>query len=258
MVAADRHLPGVHDHADGTFPAFGRVDELARLELDERHVVLRMAGGSAKQVGAGEGGDERVGGSVDEVAGAGELPKSSVDDHADMLSECGGILEVVSNENGRERELVQELLKLGSHRSLRVRIERGQRLVEEDHARPAGESPGESDPLPLASRDRRRPRVGEMGDAEALEVLAGALLAGVRDVLSNGQVREQCVFLEDEADAPLVRLAEEPARAVEPDVVAERYPSPRRTHEARDRPEHRALAGARRPDEGDGAVDVER
>ena len=183
---------------------------------DERHVVVEPAGVAAEQVRAGERGDERVGGSVDELARRRELAQLSVDDHADLVGERGGVLEVVGDEDGRQRELVQELLKLGAHRSLRVRVERGQRLVEQDHARAAGERARERDPLTLATRERRRPRVGEVGDAKALEVLVGALLAGVRDVLANGQVREERVFLEDEPDAPLVRLAEEPPRRCRP------------------------------------------
>ena len=89
-------------------------------------------------------------------------------------------------------------------------------------------------------------------------MLVGAVLAGVRDVLANGQVREERVLLEDEPDAALVRLAKHASLAVEPDVVAERDPPARRPHEPGDRAQHRGLAGARRPDERDGAVDLER
>jgi hypothetical protein len=71
-------------------------------------------------------------------------------------------------------------------------------------------------------------------------------------------MREEGVLLEDEADATLVRLAKDPTRTVEPDVLAERDPAPRWPHESGDRSEHRRLAGARRADERDGAVDLER
>src|SRR5512132_4035851 len=97
-----------------------------------------------------------------------------------------------------------------------------------------------------------------MRDAEAFEKLVGALLAGVGDVLAHGEVREERVLLEDETDTAFVRLAKDVTPAVQPDVVAERdLPAPR-TGEAGDRPQHRRLARTRRPDEGDGAVDVER
>ena len=59
--------------------------------------------------------------------------------------------------------------------------------------------------------------MGEVGDAEALEVLVSALLACVGHVLAHGQVRKERVLLEDEPDAALVRLAKEPPLAVEHD-----------------------------------------
>jgi hypothetical protein len=76
--------------------------------------------------------------------------------------------------------------------------------------------------------------------------------------LPNGEVREERVLLEDEADAPFVGLAKEPSGGVQPNVVTERDPPTRRPHEPRDGSEHRGLTRTRRPDQGDGAVDLER
>ena len=149
-------------------------------------------------------------------------------------------------------------MQLGADRVLGVGVECGERLVEEDHAWAAGERAGKSDSLALAARQRARAGVAEMGDAKPLEVLVDALLAGIRDVLADGHVREERVLLEDEADAPLVRLQEDVALAVEPDVVVERDRSPPRPDEPGDRPEHRRLAGPGRADEGDRVADVER
>ena len=223
-----------------------------------RHVAVEPAGTAPEQVGAGERRDERVCRSVDELGRGRELAQPAVDDHADLLGERGGVFEVVRDEDRRQRELVQQLLQLRAHRSFRVGVEGGERFVEQDHAGPARERAGERDALALATGERRRPSVREVRDAESFEVLVGALLAGVGDVLADGQVREERVFLEDEPDSPLVGLAEETALAVEPDVVAERDPPARRPDEPRDRAQHRGLAGARRADEGDGADDLER
>jgi hypothetical protein len=71
-------------------------------------------------------------------------------------------------------------------------------------------------------------------------------------------VREERVLLEHEPDASLVGLAEETPVAVQPEVVAKRDPSAPRADESRDRPQHGGLAGTRRPDQGNGAVDLER
>ena len=76
------------------------------------------------------------------------------DDHADVVCERRGVLEIVRDEDGRQRELDEELLELGAHRSLRVRVERGQRLVEQDRAGPAGERARERNSLTLATRER--------------------------------------------------------------------------------------------------------
>jgi hypothetical protein len=97
-----------------------------------------------------------------------------------------------------------------------------------------------------------------MRDPESFEIFVGAFLARVRHVLPDSEVREERVFLEDEADAAFVGLAKEPPGGVEPNVVTQRDPPSRRPHQPRDRPEHRSLTRTRRPDQGDGAADLER
>ena len=182
----------------------------------------------------------------------------AVDDHADLVGERGRVLVVVRDEQRRQVELVQQLLELPAHRDLRVRVERRERLVEQEHARVARERAGERDALPLAARELGRPRLRKVRDPEPLEVLVDAAAAAVGDVLAHVHVREERVLLEDEPDPPLVRLAEEPAAGVEPDVAVERDPARRRPDEPRDRAQHRRLPGARGPDEGDRALDLER
>ena len=80
------------------------------------------------------------------------LEDPAVDDHADLVGERGGVLEVVGDEDGRQRELAEQLVELDPHRRLRVRIERRQRLVEQQDARLERERPRERDPLALAAR----------------------------------------------------------------------------------------------------------
>ncbi len=96
-----------------------------------------------------------------------------------------------------------------------------------------------------------------MRDAESFEVLVGPLLARVGHVLPDSEVREERVFLEDEADTTFVGLPKEPPVGVQPDVVTERDPATWRPHEPRDGSEHRGLTRTRWPDQGDGAVDLE-
>src|SRR4029079_11670753 len=94
------------------------------------------------------------------------------------------VLVVVRDEERRQAELAQQLLQLAAHGDLRGRVERGERLVEEHHARFARERTRKGDALPLAAGKLGRLRVREVRDAEALEVLVDAAPPGVRDVLA--------------------------------------------------------------------------
>ena len=83
--------------------------------------------------------------------------------------------------------------------------------------------------------------------------------ARVGDVLLDGHVREERVFLEDEAHPALLRRSVDACSRVEEDPRAERYPAAFRLREAGDAPEDARLACAGRPDEREGlASDGER
>jgi hypothetical protein len=131
----------------------------------------------------------------------------------------------VRDDQRRQLERMQQLLELEPDRVLGVRIERGERFVEQQHAGVARERPGQRDPLPLAARQFARPRLREVRDAKALQQLRDPLLASEGHVPLDAQVREQRVLLEDEADATLLRPPA--AFAVEPDLVVERDPAAR-------------------------------
>ena len=98
----------------------------------------------------------------------------------------------------------------------------------------------------------------EVRDPEALEQLAGAGLAAVLDVAPHGQVREERVVLEDEPGPALVGLQVDRLQGVEPRLAAGRDPPGLGPRQPGDRAQHRRLAGPRRPDERDGALDLER
>jgi len=177
---------------------------------------------SAQHVRSGERRDECIGRPVDQLVRRRELAETPVDDHADLVRERRSVFEVVGDEDGWERELVQELLQLCADGAFRVCVERGERFVQQDDSWPACQRARECDALALAARECAWSCVGEMRDAEALEVLVGAFLARVGDVLADGEVREERVLLEDESDPAFVRLAEDPPLGVEPHVVAKR------------------------------------
>ena len=85
-----------------------------------------------------------------------------VDDHADAVGERRRVLEVVGDEQGRQPQLGQQLGELGADDRARVRVERRQRLVEQQHRGVAGECPRKRDPLPLTPGEVGRPRLREV------------------------------------------------------------------------------------------------
>ncbi len=122
----------------------------------------------------------------------------------------------------RQRELGQHVLQLAAHRGASVRVERRQRLVEQQHVGIAGQRARQRDPLALAARQPPGALAGQVGDAQALEELVDALLAAEGHVGADRHVREQRVLLEHEPDgAPLGREVDLRLR-VEPDPLAER------------------------------------
>ena len=172
--------------------------------------------------------------------------------------EGGRILEVVRDEERGDVELGQELLQLAANGRLGAAVERGQRLVQQQHLRVAREGSRQRDPLPLSPGELGGARGGEVADAEALEVGVRLVTARELDVLANGQVREERVVLEEEADGALVYRSVDPARRVEPGLPADLDPPFPWTHEPGDRAQDRRLARAGGADQGDRPVDLQR
>ena len=177
------------------------------------------------------------------------MEQTPVEHDADSLGESGRVLEVVGDEQRGERELAQQLLQLGADGRARVRVERGERLVEEEDPRLPCERAGERDPLALAAGELVRAGAGEVVDAEALEQLPHARPAAEADVALDGQVREERVVLEDVPDCARLRGPVHRARRVEPRLARQRDPPRLRPHEPGHGAEDGRLAGARRPDE---------
>ena len=86
---------------------------------------------------------------------------------------------------------------------------------------------------------------------------SAGVAARVLDVLADGQVREERVVLEDEADPAALRRHEDAPLGVEPGLLVAADRAGGRLDEAGDRVEDGALAGSRRPDERDRRVDRE-
>src|SRR5213078_1578131 len=103
--------------------------------------------------------------------------------------ERGGVLEVVRDEERRQPERAQELAQLAADGVACVRIERSERLVEQQDAWIARERPCKRDALLLASRERPRPRVRQRAEPEPLEELGHVAPRAEGDILPDGEMR---------------------------------------------------------------------
>src|SRR5262249_25672776 len=192
-----------------------------------------------------------------QAAGRAGLAEPPVDHDADAVGERGGVLEVVGDEQYGNLEGGEEVLQLGPDRRLRVGIERGQRLVEGQHARSTRERARERDALLLAARELSGLGGGKARDTEAVEEAVCGTPSRVVDVLADGHVREEGVLLEDQSDLSAFGRDVPSRIRVEPDLVVD-ADSPRpRADQSGDGAQNRGLPGAGRPDERDGRADLE-
>ena len=120
-----------------------------------------------------------------------------------------------------------DLLELQPHRLAQLEIERGERLVEQQHLRARRERPGERDPLLLTAGKLGRAARGEIQELDhrqhfagaAVGVLLGPALAAQPegDVFEHGHVQEQRVLLEHGVDRPSMRRQRRDVFAMQPD-----------------------------------------
>ena len=138
-----------------------RVVGPAGVEPVAHEVEGRQAG---EDVRTCEACHERIGRRSEQVGGRADLPQAAVDQHADAVGERGRVLEVVCDEQGRQRELTQEVVQLGAHGAARVRVERRHRLVEEEDTRLTRQRAGQRDSLLLAARQLTGPCLRQVLD----------------------------------------------------------------------------------------------
>ena len=188
--------------------------------------------------------------------------------HHQPVGELERLLLVVGDEHrgvaGAVVDLAQPLAQLLAH----LRVERAERLVEQQHPRLDGERPGQRHALPLAARELLRIALVEAGELHQIEQLqrpaadlGAGRTGGARphlepegDVLEDGHVAEQRIGLEHEADIALLHRL---GRGV---LVAEEDAARGGGLEPGDEPQQRGLARARGPEQRDqlARADVER
>ena len=98
------------------------------------------------------------------------MPRSSattpIAEHDDAIGERHRLGHVVGDEHGGEAMLAPDAREQLVHLGAGQRIERAERLVEEQHARAADQRARQRDALLLAAGEDRRPVVGAVGEAD--------------------------------------------------------------------------------------------
>ena len=139
----------------------------------------------------------------------------------DAIGELERLLLVVRDEHAGHVQLVVEPAQPAAQVLAHLRVERAERLVEQQHPRLDRERAGERHALALAARELVGIAGGEAAELHEVEQLAHPVadLAFRRprrprphpqpegDVLEDRHVAEQRVVLEDEADVPALRAA---------------------------------------------------
>ena len=171
-----------------------------------------------------------VGPAVDLVRRA-DLLDAALVHHHDPVGELERFLLVVGDEEARDAELVVQLAQPAAQLAAHARVERAERLVEQQHARLHRERARERDALALPAGELGRHAPREPLELDQVEQLVHArldlrLLRAARavlhaqaegDVLEHVHVSEQRVVLEHEADPAVARAARGGVLAVERD-----------------------------------------
>ena len=203
-------------------------------------------------------GDEAVGRTRDHLLRRRELAQRRRRRSRRPCRRARRVLVVVRDEQRRQAELAQQLLQLAAHGDLRVRVERRERLVEEQHARDRAPAPARARP---AGARRRRARSA----APWRGARSGSARGTRRPARARRRRRSAARSCAGRARTPGRRARRAarracgrcPASESNQTSSSERDPPGRRPHEPRDRAKHRRLARSGRPDERDRPLDLE-
>ena len=99
---------------------------------------------------ADEDGRGQIGGIAVERARIGGRHDASLVQDGDLIGQAQRFVLIVGDEDGRGVRLCQNAGDVAAHTVAQRRVERAERLVEQDHFGMNRQSPGESDPLLLA------------------------------------------------------------------------------------------------------------
>jgi hypothetical protein len=130
------------------------------------------------------------------------------DSSADAVAHHQRLFDGVRDEQQREAHLVPQLEQLLLHLAARERVERGEGLVHQQHARLHRQRAGNGHALLHAARELVRVHVGELGQADLVQVVQRALGRFLLAQRARGEQREHDVLLHRLPRRQLVELLE--------------------------------------------------
>ncbi len=171
-------------------------------------------------------------------------------EHGDAVAHRQRLALVVGDVDEGDADLALDRLELDLHLLAQLEVERAERLVEQQHARPVDQRPGERHALALAARELRRPALPEaaerhhrqhlLGPAPALFLRHAADHQSIGDVVRHVHVGKQGIVLEHGVDVALIGRDAGHRTVVDADLAG------RWLLEPGDQPEAGGLARARR------------
>ena len=226
----------------------GRPKVLGTEPEDGRPVFHEVHGRRAQ-----ERGDEGVRRLAVHLRRRADLPDAALVQDRDPVPHRHRLDLVVRDVDRGRSDRLLEVFELLARARPQLRVQVGERLIQEKDRGLAHERPGERDPLPFAPGELARLALQQRLDPEhrgrprdlALVLVPRQALRLQRegDVLEDGQVGVERVGLEDHRDAALARGEPVDDHAPDQDLPRARLLQPR------DHPQHRRLARARRPEQ---------
>ena len=111
---------------------------------------------------------------MEHLDGAPDLLEATRVHHGDPVGDLERVLAIVGHEDRRHARLGVQAAKPRPQLLTHPRVERPERLVEQEHARLRGQRPREGDALPLATGELRRRALREPFEPHVAEELAHA------------------------------------------------------------------------------------
>ena len=169
---ADRHLARRRAlrHIDARFQRKPRL--APRTSISPPALPAISAGEEIHARRADEAGDEQIGGMVVEVERRADLLDHAGAQHHDAVGERHRLDLVVGDEDHGRAEPPVQLLDLHPHLHAQLRVEVGERLVEEEYPRLAHDGAADGDALALAAGKLPGPPVEQLVDLQDLRGLA--------------------------------------------------------------------------------------